>query len=586
LHHNFRVRHSTYELDEGHDPRDATTLEGKSDYAGIAEGTVEALGVLRVANELSLDELRRAIRLSSRVASALIQRRPIDTLAALDAVPGIGPVSMSRMLQYARANGLVPGALPTFPVPSWAGVFSQPECSGPELTDAIKFRMLGDRERLVLGQLTYFHKYDAPCEHGLCGTRYEAAPVANLTLVRRVRRADITLITATVEIEPIPAAQTVDGCMTNVPGGRCDVRGFESLRRGPARLRVTRDCVSLVRASTDTGGVATPVRELAKGSWNPQLPPFRWFGPIGGVADFAPIPTARSDGRRAIAVTEQRYFNNGEARVMSELGTQVSPVAGPDKIAADETHVYYTTVNEDECGVWRVAHGQAQPDLVTGWACYVQSGVRTVPRALALDSTHVYYAALTQRPSATLGPRWTTNIMRIPKSGGDAAIVAYGVPSSNFERRATSTLAMDDTHVYWSEPYAGRVLRARKVPPATAAVGQVLAQGERSPNAVTLDGDRVLFATDDRYNIAAAVPKAGGPVTRVAASVPGGQILSFAVDGAYVYASGPGGVFRLSRTGGTWETIARDVTITGTRVALVEGYVLWAAAGGVFALER
>jgi hypothetical protein len=38
-----------------------------------------------------LDEFRRAIRLSSRVASALIQRRPIDTLAALDAVPASAP---------------------------------------------------------------------------------------------------------------------------------------------------------------------------------------------------------------------------------------------------------------------------------------------------------------------------------------------------------------------------------------------------------------------------------------------------------------------------------------------------------------
>jgi hypothetical protein len=164
--------------------------------------------------------------------------------------------------------------------------------------------MLDDRERLVLGQLTYFRKYEAPCEHGLCGTRYEAAPVANLTLVRHVRRAEMTLITATVEIEPIPAR----------------------------------------------------------------------------------------DGRH---------------------------------------------------------------------------------------------------------------------------------------------------------PRVGSLLQHRR----RGAKGR-------------------------------------GPVTRFPASVPVGQILSVAVDGAYVYAADPGGVLRLSRTGGTWETIVRDVTTTGTRVALVEGHVLWVTAGGVFALER
>jgi len=95
------------------DERDDAFLGGKADDATLAEGTPAALGVLQVANEATLDVLDRAdaVGLSRRAAEQIVARRPLATLAELDAVPYVGPVALDRLLAYAEANGFVPRAL-------------------------------------------------------------------------------------------------------------------------------------------------------------------------------------------------------------------------------------------------------------------------------------------------------------------------------------------------------------------------------------------------------------------------------------------------------------------------------------------
>ncbi|MBI3072227.1 MAG: hypothetical protein HYY84_08920 [Deltaproteobacteria bacterium] len=102
---------------------DAVLNEGRADVAGISEVSADALGVLRVANQLSFADLRQRVRLAARAARGIIafrigsdgllgtsDDRAFLTLRQLDAVPYVGPAAFRRLLAYARANGFV--ALP------------------------------------------------------------------------------------------------------------------------------------------------------------------------------------------------------------------------------------------------------------------------------------------------------------------------------------------------------------------------------------------------------------------------------------------------------------------------------------------
>jgi hypothetical protein len=104
---------------------DSFTGGGKADGGGIADGTPEAIGVLRVANGSSLATLKSRVGLTKRTASHIISfragadatlgtsdDRDFRTLAELDAVPYVGPVAFDELLAYAEAQGDVPSEDP------------------------------------------------------------------------------------------------------------------------------------------------------------------------------------------------------------------------------------------------------------------------------------------------------------------------------------------------------------------------------------------------------------------------------------------------------------------------------------------
>ena len=111
--------------DSAIDPLDAPFYEdGKADSA-LAEGSPLALGVLRVANESTRDVLYRSsgVGLGTRTTDQILKVRngkdkkagTVDdvefaTLAALDAVPYVGPKALSKLVAYAQKAGFVPAA--------------------------------------------------------------------------------------------------------------------------------------------------------------------------------------------------------------------------------------------------------------------------------------------------------------------------------------------------------------------------------------------------------------------------------------------------------------------------------------------
>lgn len=92
----------------------------ESGYTTIAEGSPEALGVLRVANEASPQELRGPAGIASHIADNIVAVRlgddgasgtPDDvvftTLAELDRVPFVTASTIDALLLYAKSRGLV-----------------------------------------------------------------------------------------------------------------------------------------------------------------------------------------------------------------------------------------------------------------------------------------------------------------------------------------------------------------------------------------------------------------------------------------------------------------------------------------------
>src|SRR4051794_24104102 len=81
--------------------------EQQAGTGGIAEGSPEALGVLRVANETTESVLYRDVDLTAAASRNIVAGRPYATLRQLDDVPQVGAGSFRRMLAYAVAKGWV-----------------------------------------------------------------------------------------------------------------------------------------------------------------------------------------------------------------------------------------------------------------------------------------------------------------------------------------------------------------------------------------------------------------------------------------------------------------------------------------------
>ena len=76
---------------------------GKADLAAWSGGALA--GAVRAANTLTLAELDDDAALAARAAKAIVARRPLRGIAALDAVPYVGPVALTRLVAYADAQG-------------------------------------------------------------------------------------------------------------------------------------------------------------------------------------------------------------------------------------------------------------------------------------------------------------------------------------------------------------------------------------------------------------------------------------------------------------------------------------------------
>jgi hypothetical protein len=114
---------------EGEDGVDDSFLAGgKADAFGVEEASPDAIGVVALVNTGSLEDLDGAAGLSASAAKAIIHHRQggdrkdgtadddlIDSLAELDGIPYVGPMTFKLLLDHSRATGLVPSNDPFDP---------------------------------------------------------------------------------------------------------------------------------------------------------------------------------------------------------------------------------------------------------------------------------------------------------------------------------------------------------------------------------------------------------------------------------------------------------------------------------------
>lgn len=250
------------------------TTEGGADTGGVRDGSREALGVLRVANELDRDTMVGDVQLSERVADALLAFRAGDdeeidteddatfeTLAELDAVPYVGPRVFAAMLEYAREHELVPAAPsePTDPFAMTEASYLR-RASRIRLIEAVESGLDGRRDGSQIGTFVH-HGRSRECNAAGCGewrTTIDGNP--------GVLYGNFAYPMNMLLIETTPSGGTV--------GARCFDYGDDA---DDPRVKCNGDLHSA--ASNDfnnLNGRTTASRMFLKGNWNEHTSLGNW----------------------------------------------------------------------------------------------------------------------------------------------------------------------------------------------------------------------------------------------------------------------------------------------------------------------
>jgi hypothetical protein len=233
------------------------------------------------------------------------------------------------------------------------------------------------------------------------------------------------------------------------------------------------------------------------------------------------------------------YWTDRQKGTVNEVpvgGGSVTTLASgqdsPFSVAADGTHVYWVnygyasdgTVNEVPVG------GGSVTTLASG-----QSG----PISVAVDGTNVYWVNHGNYSESN------GTVNEVPVGGGSVTTLATS------QGGYLDSLAVNGTHVYWTDPYYGTV---NEVPVGGGSV-TTLATDQVSPYSLAVDATHVYWISGNPGTVN-EVPAGGGSVTILAS----GYFTTLAVDDAYVYWDDEisQAVVRVPIGGGSAKTVASN----------------------------
>ena len=191
----------------------------------------------------------------------------------------------------------------------------------------------------------------------------------------------------------------------------------------------------------------------------------------------------------ALDSTHVYWGDHAGIRRLPKAGGAVQVLAADTqsvKLAVDGTHVYWS--------VWGSGTGQVRRVAKTGGAIQNVVTGRDDPYGLALDATTVYFTEL-----------GTGQVYRVGKDG--TGLTAY--VAADISPYMAETIAVNDTHVFWTDTTGTHTGRVRRVLKGGGTV-ENLALGLFGPRDVTLTSTHVYWGDYDgvwRLPIAAAEAK-------------------------------------------------------------------------------
>jgi hypothetical protein len=213
-------------------------------------------------------------------------------------------------------------------------------------------------------------------------------------------------------------------------------------------------------------------------------------------------------------------FDEGLVELQDQKAARVLvPGERGGDVTMDEAHLYWLSYGAgNSLSVRRTARGASTPAPGT-----LANGGNAASY-LALRDGQLYWANLERLSSGG-------HILRMPASGASEPVEVVATPSAPW------ALAVDDSHVYWSEWQAGGYAVARAPrqggAPSPVSVAPARVMNRDNRDHVEVDGQFVYW--NARVGVARA-PKAGGPARNVL-RLARGDVMSFATDAQYVYAA-------------------------------------------------
>jgi hypothetical protein len=401
----------------------------------------------------------------------------------------------------------------------------------------------------------------ASADQCAAGTAGAPGELGDLVLTPSGARDAKVTVTVALAVDKDP-----DACFPPGSSERCIIaRRAVSFSKHQARtidIRLAKDCIGVAcdPASTCYAGQCVAVELFCD-----AVEPCRSVFDAGEVADAA-AEAGAPDAAVDAPPDAPSPFDAGPPAVAAGGRTYVAA------LAADASGLYWSEpggYSNANGAIYRAASGVAAQALATG---------RESPGVLSLDGTSVYWMEL-------LG----AGIVRVPKSGGAAAVVPLGGPGLGVN--ATYVL-VDPGYVFWNNEAVGASSGALTRIHKDGTQRTTLATMADGPWAVAEDAQSLVWVTGPRFGgmgSVSSISKLGGApsiVSTTETSAPTARLA--AANGNVAWAStAAGGSIVIRRAGKAAITIATGQGTT-TSIAADDQAVYWLhlAGAGTGALEK